>query len=134
MNEVAKLVIVDEQDKYLLLYRNNHPYFGNDPDLPGGTLEVGEQPLAAMIREVREEAGIDVSGVNARLLQDTTSYSKHGTRYVLYTAKLKDQPEVVLSWEHASFEWMTRDNFLQKIKSAKDTFLHMVYDAVVADR
>lgn len=42
MKKVAKLVIVDPQNNYLLMYRNQHPTFGDDPDLPGGTVEGSE--------------------------------------------------------------------------------------------
>ena len=48
MKKVAKLVIVDKDEKYLLMYRSNHPTFGNDPDLPGGTVEEGESLELAM--------------------------------------------------------------------------------------
>jgi 8-oxo-dGTP pyrophosphatase MutT (NUDIX family) len=54
MKQVAKLILRDQNDRYLLLYRSNHPTFGNDPDLPGGTLEVGEDPIRALIREAEE--------------------------------------------------------------------------------
>jgi 8-oxo-dGTP pyrophosphatase MutT (NUDIX family) len=56
MNKVAKLVIVDNQGKYLLMHRSEHPRFGTDPDLPGGTLEGSEEPIQTMLREVLEEA------------------------------------------------------------------------------
>lgn len=39
MKQVAKLVIIDDRGKYLLMQRSSHPTFGDDPDLPGGTLE-----------------------------------------------------------------------------------------------
>lgn len=54
MKKVAKLVMIDPNDKYLLMYRSEHPTFGNDPDLPGGTLEDGESVLETMLREVEE--------------------------------------------------------------------------------
>ena len=52
MKKVAKLVIIDNENKYLLMYRSGHPTFGDDPDLPGGTLEGREQPVDTMVREV----------------------------------------------------------------------------------
>ena len=35
MKKVAKLVMIDPDGKYLLMYRSDHPTFGTDPDLPG---------------------------------------------------------------------------------------------------
>lgn len=57
MKTVAKLVIADSDDKYLLMYRSDHPTFGIDPDLPGGTMVDDEDALETMTREVKEEAG-----------------------------------------------------------------------------
>ena len=45
MKKVAKLILVNEDGKYLLLYRSNHPHFPYDPDLPGGTLEKDENQM-----------------------------------------------------------------------------------------
>ncbi|MEO7905004.1 MAG: hypothetical protein ABIR91_04385 [Candidatus Saccharimonadales bacterium] len=42
MKKVAKLVMIDENDKYLMMYRSDHPTLGCDADLPGGTHEEGE--------------------------------------------------------------------------------------------
>ena len=42
MTQAAKVVLVDQDDNYLMLYRNQHPTLGNDPDIPGGTVEDGE--------------------------------------------------------------------------------------------
>src|SRR6266568_131800 len=103
MGQVAKLVIIDQDGQHLLMYRNSHPTYGNDPDLPGGTLEKDESPLAAMAREVQEEAGITVDQEQVDEVYSGTSYSEHGANYLLFVAKLHSRPEIVLSWEHASY-------------------------------
>ena len=108
MNKVAKLIIVDNDDKYLLMYRSAHPTFGDDPDLPGGTLEDGELPLETMIREVYEEAGIVVDEAKASRVYEGTDYSMHKTHYSLYVLKLDNRPDVVMSLEHSSYEWLDR--------------------------
>lgn len=130
MKKVAKLVIVDPVGRHLLMYRSNHPVFGDDPDLPGGTLEEGEESLETMVREVHEEAGIKIDGLSVEEIYVGTDYSKHGTQYSLYTVTVKDAPEVVMSWEHASYEWLDRDDFLDKAKNANDTYMHMVHDVI----
>lgn len=51
------LVIVD--GKILLIKKNGGPYDGK-LDLPGGTIEFGEDPETALKRELKEEVGIDI--------------------------------------------------------------------------
>lgn len=133
MKQVAKLVIIDGTGKYLLMQRSNHPIFGNDPDLPGGTLEEGELPLETMIREVFEEAAIVIDRGSVTEVYAGTHYSTHGTHYSLYVAKLQHTPEVVMSWEHSFYEWLDRELFLEKASQANDTYMHMVYDVLKDD-
>lgn len=130
MKQVAKLLIIDNDDKHLLMYRSGHPTFGNDPDLPGGTLEEGEVPLQTMIREVYEEAGVAIDEATAQMLYEGMDYSAHKTHYSLYIAKIIERPEIIMSWEHSAYEWIDRDDFLEKAKNANDTYMHMVYDVL----
>jgi len=127
MSKVAKLVIVDNDDKYLIMYRSEHPMFGNDPDLPGGTLEEGEEPIETMVREVFEEAGLVVKAEDVEMIYEGTEYSVHSTHYSLYLTKLQSRPEVIMSWEHSAYAWLDRKDFLEKSMNAMDTYMHMVY-------
>jgi len=130
MKKVAKLVIVDKDKNYLLMYRSNHPVFGDDPDLPGGTLEGLESTLETMIREVQEEAGIIIDKDAVEEIYSGVEYSAHGTFYTLFIAKVEDQPLVNVSWEHSSYDWLSRNDFLAKAKGANDTYMHMVSDTL----
>ena len=98
------------------MYRNNHPVFGNDPDLPGGTLEGKETSLETMLREVKEEIGVDIDKNLAKEVYSGTGYSNNGTHYSLFIAKLDKQPEITISWEHSSYEWIDYDELLKKSK------------------
>jgi len=48
--------ITDEKDRILLCLRNDYDLW----NLPGGGLEDGETPWQGVIREVKEETGLDV--------------------------------------------------------------------------
>lgn len=130
MKQVAKVVIIDSENRYLLMKRANHPKFLDDPDLPGGTIEDGEDPLSAAIREVVEEANILLAPNDVRHVYTGNEYSAHGTQYSLYIARVVKRPAVTISWEHASFAWVDRKEFLNQARSANDTFMHMVHDTV----
>lgn len=52
----AFAIILDGQNRVLLCHRLDHDLW----NLPGGKLEAGESPWNGVIREVKEEVGLDV--------------------------------------------------------------------------
>jgi phosphatase NudJ len=54
---VIVCAVVERDGKYLLLQENHQPDKGTW-NLPAGKLEIGEEPLEAVIREVKEESGL----------------------------------------------------------------------------
>lgn len=129
MVQAAKVVIVDEQDNYLMLTRANHPRFGNDPDIPGGLVEPGELPLDAAIREVQEEIGVVLTPNQLREVFVGTQYSTHGIEDTLFIAQIP-RPRIRLSWEHADYTWHNRALFTELAAGANDAFMHMVADVL----
>ena len=127
MKQVAKIVIIDENEYYLLLKRSNHPRFPNDPDLPGGTIEAGESPVRAMLREVAEEAGIILNPKAVAEKYSGREFSARHTMYRLYETHVPRRPNVIISWEHAAYAWVSRQEFLEQVSGAVDTYMQMVY-------
>lgn len=130
MKIVAKAVLIDEDNKYLLMKRSDHPRFGRDADLPGGTLESGEAPLETMIREVTEEIGVALDSQRVEERYAGTDYSIHKTMYHLYTAQVGRRPDIVMSWEHSAYDWVEYEEFLEQSHAAVDTYMHMVHDVM----
>ena len=96
MKKVAKLVMIDDAGKHLLMYHSDHPRFGIDPDLPGGTAEDNEEPIDCMLREVTEEIGVEIDRNHVDLLYSGSEYSKSGTEYYLFQAP---STPTVRSWD-----------------------------------
>lgn len=60
-------IIRDTQQRIFITRRRQHTELAGCWEFPGGKLEAGETPLAALIRELNEEIGIQVE--QAQLLQ-----------------------------------------------------------------
>jgi 8-oxo-dGTP pyrophosphatase MutT (NUDIX family) len=109
---VAKVLVFNEKGQLLLMHIGEHsekPERSYTPDLPGGMVDPGESEHAAAVREVMEEAGIALNPDEVTLAYAKTeaypSESKSVSKLV-YIVQLKNTPEVTVSWEHESYEWV----------------------------
>lgn len=127
---VSKAVIIDNDNKYLLLTRSDHPVFGADADLPGGTAELDETPLDTLIREVEEEVRVTLNPKEVTEIYRGDEYAGPGITYVLYVARVETRPEVTISWEHQKYEWINQAAFLDRAQTAVDRYMHMTYAAI----
>ena len=55
-------------------------------EIPGGAVKAGESSLEAVIREVREETGLDVSGKKGDISSLTIGRTRDRTTLWIYTA------------------------------------------------
>lgn len=62
MKEIAQVLLFDRNGRLLIYLRDNKPEipFPNHWDFFGGHLEEGETPEQALVREVKEELGIEL--------------------------------------------------------------------------
>jgi len=75
--------------------------------LPGGNADPGESPAETVVREVREETGLDVEPVelvDAYELPAGTEYDPHGAVTLLYRC-VPTGGDLELSWEGAALRW-----------------------------
>lgn len=83
-DDVQKLVVgavIRRDNKFLLLERLPSDFMGGLVELPSGAVDAGEDLLAALTREVREETGLVITSVLAYLGPfDYTSGSGKKTR------------------------------------------------------
>ena len=72
-------------------------------EFPGGKIEPGEAPEAALVREIREELHVEVS-VGERLPDSFHDYGKVAITLVPFRARLRDGAEPHAA-EHAALRW-----------------------------
>ena len=106
---VARVIVLDREGRVLVLRRSKTaPTRALAWDLPGGLLEPGEDPATGAIRELEEEAGIKLGNVEFyQASPKNLGANVLGTR-TLFVART-EQPDVVLSYEHDQYKWITED-------------------------
>jgi 8-oxo-dGTP diphosphatase len=99
----------DHKNTFLLMKRHSTSPQGNTWGVPGGKLEQGETPEQCVLREVKEETGIELEleklnfkgTVYIRL--PTLDYTFH-----LFSAEFEElPPQVSLNKEHTEYRWVT---------------------------
>jgi 8-oxo-dGTP diphosphatase len=80
--------------------------------IPGGVVELGEDPAAAAIRETREETGLELDAV--RRLRVWTYAPPGETQHTVHATYVAVAPvgEVSLSAEHTACGWMTPAEYI----------------------
>ena len=106
----TKAVIVNSDGKFLVLTNSNLGYdthYAYIPDFPGGMVEPGESMEQALIREVQEEIGIDISHApREELIGVEVPFRIYTIKLYLVWANIRD---IELDHEHCMFSWLTLD-------------------------
>ncbi len=99
---VAVNAFLLKDNKFLLLKRNDPPLIWGPP---GGKLEVNEDPILGLKREVKEETALDIEVI----MPVTTWFGSFNNKkifavdYLCYYKK----GEIKLSDEHESYKWLS---------------------------
>jgi 8-oxo-dGTP diphosphatase len=94
---VATCLLFDRNNKLLIYLRDDKPdiSFPNHWDLFGGMIEEGEIPEQALVREVKEELGIELTGYHKFRDYESNEIEKPNKKYVFY-AKINFLPEELI--------------------------------------
>lgn len=97
--------VVQHDDKILLLQRPEDDFMGGIFELPSGKVEPGEALDSALLREVKEETGLDVSRIADYLgFFDYTSGSGKRSRQFNFAVDVTT-PEPITLQEHDAYQW-----------------------------
>lgn len=118
----VKALIVNP-DKKLLLLQRDHPSKGVYWDIPGGRLQKGKGQMETLLREVKEETGLDkINDAHHFLTVITdiripTQEGTVGLIFSIYLLNLSASFIPALSDEHINFEWCSLREASERLKS-----------------
>ena len=112
--ELTVLCLITDGDRMLLQNRTKNDWQGYT--LPGRHVEQGESFVDAVIREMKEETGLDIK--NPRLVGVKQFPIKNG-RYVVLLFKVTEYSGTVVSSDEGQMEWV-ESNRLSEINTVDD--------------
>ena len=105
--QVVCALIEDEAGRLLVAQRPPGKHLAGLWEFPGGKLEPGETPQAALVREIAEELGC-AAVPGEKLTPVTHAYEKVTVRLIPFLARLADPAARPETREHAALRWVTR--------------------------
>ena len=106
---VAVKGVIFNRGKVLIVKRaSDDQHGGGTWECAGGKLEFGEDLETALVREIKEEVGLNVT---VEKIIYATSFKTDPTRQVVILTYLclSDHDHIVLSNEHSEFRWATKE-------------------------
>jgi 8-oxo-dGTP diphosphatase len=107
----AAVVLFDPDGRVLLVHQT---YGGCRWGLPGGRLEPGESPQQAAVREVAEEAGVDVTLDHLVAVYSLRS-RRHGLRFIFRGTIRRGDPQPGSDGEISEVAWFEVDHLPENI-------------------
>ncbi len=122
--ELTCLCMIYKDDMILLQNRIKKDWRGYT--LPGGHIEPGESFVDAVVREMKEETGLDISHPQ---LCGIKQFPIDGGRYIVLLYKTDEFTGEVVSSEEGQMEWICRKD-LENVNTVNDlTELFQVMDS-----
>ena len=112
--ELTVLCLITDGSRLLLQNRTKNDWQGYT--LPGGHVEPGESFVDAVIREMKEETGLDIKDPR---LAGVKQFPIVNGRYVVFLFKATEYSGTVVSSDEGQMEWVEYDR-LSEISTVDD--------------
>ncbi|NQY43830.1 MAG: NUDIX hydrolase [Legionellales bacterium] len=110
IGKISVGAIINKMRNILFLKRRYDDFLGGFLDLPGGGVEKDEHIIDALIREVKEETGLDVLSINDYFGHfDYISGEDNKTRQFNFSVSVFDGSVQCNPEEHIDFFWLPEE-------------------------
>ncbi len=112
-----------KNNRLLLIKRNsNNTVLGDTWEIPGGRLEIGENPYVGLLRETKEETGLDIQILKPLNIRHFKRADDQTITMIIFLCETNSE-NIILSEEHSSYIWqplescheMINDFYLQEL-------------------
>lgn len=118
--ELTVLCLVENEDKILIEDRVKGSWTGSS--LPGGHVEPGETIVEAVIREIKEETGLDITGPRLAGVKDfPIDNGVDNGRYIVFLFRTDSFTGELRSSDEGCVRWVSRDS-LSELNAVEDFF------------
>lgn len=105
--------ILNEANELLVIKRAAHDTHPNLWELPGGAVDLGEDPQHAVLREISEEAGLEVKILYPLIVINRHSTTNKGMQvirvvYLCHTVEILSS--LLLGPDHSEYRWIVLDD------------------------
>ena len=123
-HNIGACIRVQHGDTFLLVRRSSSDVGSGVYEMPGGSVDEGEELAGAAVRELMEETGIVISPDQLEPLGifefHNVETGKHKTKFA-YSVHLDSVPTMQLSEDHDAAVFMTRDEIEALPRQGRDT-------------
>lgn len=119
---------IQKDNKFLIIRRSSTDSFMPLTwDTPGGSLDFGEDSIHAVIRESKEEAGLDVKVIKLLYCHNKVYKNNHHWFALVYECEIIGDSNIIIDpKEHDEYRWVTIEELkdLPKIAFLEDFYIN----------
>ncbi len=110
----AKAFIIKDGKLFMMKRRPNDVHKPGIWDIPGGRLELGENPFEGLKREMKEETGCEIEILMPIDIRHFVRDDEQKITMIMFLSKLLSD-DVQLSEEHTEYKWIDIESELNEI-------------------
>ena len=106
---VVCAVVEDGEGRVLVAQRPPHKHLGSKWEFPGGKVEPDEAPPTALLREIREELGCEIT-ITRALPRSIHNYGTVLVEMIPFVCRLASGSSAPQPHEHSALRWVNRES------------------------
>ena len=105
-------IIQDAEKRFLITQRPLHKLKGGLWEFPGGKIEPNESPENTLVRELKEEVGIEIIDFT-KLMQHRHEYENEAYQVLLEVFQIQAYKGIIFGAEGQNIAWVKKEDLKQ---------------------